>query len=228
MPTISGIVVATGTEAAGRCTFSDVVDELSRTVDASDSTVRAIAGDAFRSAVRTMNRKGVWPWEILDEDITLAANTDKYTISGPVKKPLAMHFLSASGGVRDQRIDYQPYELFVEEYDLNVTGQPLIYTIPNLFETGQVRFYPIPDATDYVRFTYARVTPAPKSETEVVEVPDWAIETYMAFAWVEFIKRLKGSQQPFPLSVALAEARLSFRELSASVNAPGDRTREVW
>ena len=226
MPTISGIIVSTGTESAGRRAFSDIVDELARPYDASDTTIRALAGDAFRAAVRTLNRKGLWPWEVLDEDITLTANIDKYTLSGPVKKPLAMHYLSASGGVRDQSIGYVPYDRFLEEYNLNVTGTACLYTIPNLFETGQVQFWPIPSGADNVRFSYYRVTPAPRSDTETVEIPDYALEAYMAYAWLELSKRLPAAQARYPLNIAMAEARLAFRELSAHVPGVSDRSRQ--
>src|SRR3989304_6081559 len=105
MPTISGIIIATGTESSGRRTLLDVVDELSRPINAADSTVRALAGDAFRAAVRTMNRKGSWPWEIQDEDITITANQRFSTVTGAIKKPLRMHYLDEAGGTPDEPID---------------------------------------------------------------------------------------------------------------------------
>lgn len=225
MPTISGIIVSTGTESAGRRVFSDVVDELARPYAASDSTVRALAADAFRAAVRTMNRKGLWPWEVQDEDITLSDSVDKYTLSGPVKKQLALHYINASGGVRDQSLVYVPYDRFLEEYNLNFTGDPQVYTIPNLFETGQLQLWPIPGGTDNMRFSYYRVTPAPRSDGETVEIPDYAIEVYMAYAWLELSKRLPAAQARLPIQVAMAEARLAFRELSAHVVTVGDRSR---
>lgn len=225
MPTFGGIVVATGTEASGRRTLLEVVDELSRPVNAADTTVRALAGEAFRAAVRTMNRRGMWPWEVQDEEVTLTANNSFSTVNSAVKKPLAMHYLSATGGTRDQRLIYEPYWKFIERGNHNVTGQPFVYTIPSLFETGQVQWFPIPSATDYAKLTYYRVTPAPRSESETVEVPDYALEVYMAFAWVEFLKRLTAAQRPFGIDVAILEARAAFKQLSAHVNAPGDRSR---
>ena len=71
MPTVGGIVVPTGgAPATGRRTLLDIMTEIARPVDASDSTVLALAADAFRAAVRRMNRKGSWPWEYQTEDIT--------------------------------------------------------------------------------------------------------------------------------------------------------------
>jgi hypothetical protein len=228
MPTISGIVVATGTEATGRRTLLEVIDELSRPVDASDTTVRALAGDAFRSAVRTMNRKGLWPWEIQHEDIVQTANSKFTTVTGAIKKPLAMHYTDGAGGNQDQRVLYMPYAQFVEQYNLDVSGQAHTYTIPNLFETGQVQWFPVPSSADNVRFTYYRATPAPRNETEAIEVPDYAIEVYMAYAWVEFLKRLPSQQRVFDIQIAITEARMAFREMSAHVASPGDRIREAW
>lgn len=228
MPTFGGIVVSTGGAAAdGRRTLLDIVDELSRPINAADETVRALAADAFRSAVRTMNRKGNWPWEIQDEDVAIAANNSFSTVSSAIKKPLAMHTLSAAAGVRDQRIEYVSYDRFMEVYNQNISGQPTAYTAPNLFETGQVQWFPIPGAADNARFTYYRVTPAPRTESEAVEIPDYAIEVYMAYAWCEFLKRLPSQQQPFPIAVAMEEARRAFREISAHVSMAGDRERIV-
>lgn len=228
MPTISGIVVPTGSEATGRRTLLDIIDELARPVNAADTTVRALAGDGFRAAVRTMNRKGLWPWEILDEDIALRANNAFSTATGAIKKPLAMHYLHAAAGERDQRIAYLPYDRFIETYNLNITAEPHTYTIPNLFETGQIRWHPIPPNADNARFTYYRVTPAPKAEQEPVEIPDFAVEAYMAFAWAEFLKRLPSQQRPFPIAIAEAEARMAFRELCHHVASPGDRSRSAY
>lgn len=227
MPTFGGIVVPTGGAASdGRRTLLDIIDELSRPIDASDETVRALAGDSFRYAVRTMNRKGCWPWEYQDETVAITANVSFSTVSSAVKKPLAMH-LATSGGVREQRLDYISYDRFMEVYNQNLTSQPTCYTIPNLFETGQVQWFPIPSGNDSARFTYYRVTPAPRVESEAVEIPDHAIEVYMAFAWFEFAKRLPAAQARYPLATAKADAMLAFRELSAHVNSSGDRVRQI-
>jgi hypothetical protein len=222
MPTIGGIVVATGAEASGRRSLRDIMDELARPIDASDSTIRAIAGDAFRAAVRTMNRKGLWPWELQDEDITQTINSPYTTLTGAVKKPLAMYYLDGNS-LPFQRIAYIEYEKLAETYDLSRAGQPTRYSIPNLFETGQIRWYPIPVSAEACRLTYYRVTPAPQVEDEAVEIPDHAIEVYMAFAWYELAKRLPAAQARFPLPFAKADALLAFKELSAHVNMPGDR-----
>jgi hypothetical protein len=225
MPSIGGIVAPTGGQATGRRTFLEIIDELARPIDASDSTTRALAADAFRSAVRMMNTKGDWPWERAEEDIAITANNSFSTVTSSIKKPLAMHYLNSVGGVRNRKLWFTPYDKFLEKYSVNVTGRPHIYTIPNLFETGQIRWWPIPNADDNARLTYYRVTPPPRVESEAVEIPDDAIETYMAFAWTEFLKRLPSESRPFPMSVALAQQRLAFRELSAQVNKPGDRSR---
>jgi hypothetical protein len=199
-----------------------VVDELSRPIDASDSTVRAIAADAFRAAVRTMNRKGNWPWELQDESMTQTVNSPYTTVTGAIKKPLAMYFTDSSN-LPDERIAYIEYEHLVEAYDLSLTGRPCKYSVPNMFETGQIRWYPIPQTAETCQLTYYRVTPAPQADSETIEVPDYAIEVYMAFAWYEFSKRLPAAQTRFPLNVAKADALLAFRELAAHVNQPGDR-----
>ena len=123
MSTIGGIVVPTSAEASGRRTLLDIIDELARPVDASDSTIRALAADAFRAAVRTMNRKGLWPWEIQQEDITITANQRFSTAISPIKKPLVMHYLDEAAGTPDQPIAYMTYDRFVEKYTMDVSGE---------------------------------------------------------------------------------------------------------
>jgi hypothetical protein len=227
MPTFGGIVVPTGGAAEGRRPFLEIINELVRPVDASSETLRALAADAFRSAVRTMNRKGSWPWEIQDEDVSITATERFSTVSSAVKKPLAMHLLNSAGGTRDQGLSYVAYERFVEKFNLDINSEPHTYTIPNLFETSQIRWHPIPSSDDNARFTYYRVTPAPRAEQEPVEIPDFATEPYMAYAWLEFLKRLPSEQRPFPITVAMSQAQTAFREISAHVVSPGDRTRQI-
>jgi hypothetical protein len=226
MPSFSGIVVPTSAESSGRRPFSEVIDELARPVDASDTTIRNLAADAFRAAVRRLNRN-MWTWEVVSEELTLTTNVRFSTVASAIKKPLSMHYLSATGGTEKEKIGYIEYGRFLEKFTLDVVGQAHAYTIPNLFETGQVRWFPVPSATDYARFTFYRVTPAPRVESEALEIPDHATELYMAFAWAEFLKRLPSEQRPFPIQIAIGDARVAFREMSAHVADPGDRSREV-
>ena len=227
MATFGGIVVPTGGQATGRRTLLDIIDELARPVNAADTTIRALAGDAFRAAVRVMNRKGLWPWELQDEEVAITVNQKFSTLTGVVKKPLAMHELTASGGTRKRKIGYISYDRYLEKFNMDFSGQVHSYTIPNLFETGQVRWIPTPSSTLTAMFTYYRVTPPPRNESESVEIPDWAIEAYMSRAWYEFLKRRPSEQRTFPISTAFAEWRLAFREISAHVVMPGDRSRQV-
>lgn len=227
MPTITGVVVPTGTESDGRRTLQDVAAEMARTINGADETVLATASDAFRAAVRTMNRKGLWPWEMQDEDLQITANEMFTTCQGAIKKPLSMHYTDSGTGVQNQRITYVPYDRFLEGWNLDITGQPWQYTIPNLFETGQVRWFTIPPADYTAKFNYYRVTPAPKQPDEVIEIPDYAIEGYMGYAWLEFCMRLSSRQRPFPIEMAYQRAKDNFKELSAHCNNPGDRSRSI-
>jgi hypothetical protein len=227
MTTFGGIVVATGAHAEGRRTFSDVINELARPLDASDSTIRSLAADAFRAAVRKMNRKGNWPWEIQDEDVSMTASERFSSVTSAIKKPLAMHYLNSAGGTRDQAIGYISYDRFVEKYNVDINSETHTYTIPNLFETGQIRWYPTPASNDNLRFTFYRVTPVPRREQEAIEIPDYVSEAYMSMAWFEMMKRLPSTQRPFPIKVAQDDAKQAFREISAHVVSPGDRSRQI-
>lgn len=226
MPTFGGAVFPTGTQSTGRRTLLDIVDELARPVDADDSTVRALAADAFRAAVRKMNYKGCWPWELQEEDIAITAS-DRHssTQSGAIKKPLSMHLLDSSGGTEDQLVSYCPYDKFLEQYTLDLSSEVTVYTVPNLFETGQIQWYPTPSSNDNARFAFYRVTPAPRTEQEPVEIPDYATEAYMSIAWMEFLKRCPAAKRFIDYAGALQESKAAFRELSAHVTATGDRSR---
>jgi hypothetical protein len=160
----------------------------------------------------------------MDEDVAITADAASSSVASAIKKPLAMHYLSAAGGVRDQRIFYVPYAIFIERDNLDITGQPSIYTIPNLFETGQIQWFPIPSTADNARLTFYRVTPIPRAESETVEIPEHALGVYTSFAWFEFLKRLPGEQRPFPIEIAAAAATAAFRELSAHVATQSDRS----
>ena len=227
MPTIGGIVVPTSGQSTGRRTLIDIVNELARPINAADDTILALAADAFRSAVRYMNRKGLWPWEIQDEEVAITSGERFSTVSGVVKLQLAMHELTASGGTRKRKIGYISYDRFLEKYNMDISSQTLSYTIPNMFETGQIRWIPTPASTITAKFSFYRATPAPRNDNEAVEIPDSPLEVYMARAWYEFLKRLPSQQQAFPISLAMADSRLALRELSAHVNTPGDRSRQI-
>lgn len=227
MPTIGGIVVATGSEGEGRTTLREVVDELARSVNPDDDTVRSQAAESFRAAVRTMNRRGNWPWEILEEDLIITANIDTSTLVNAVKKPLAMHLLSAAGGVRWRKLRYERYDVFAERYNQNLVGEPRTYTVPNLFETGQVKWFPIPSANNNARFTFWRVTPAPRNDDDVLEIPDTAMEAYKAFAWYEFVKRVPSGKIVMSVADAYTMARQAFREVSSWAANVGDKSRSV-
>jgi len=124
-----------------------------------------------------------------------------------------------------ERIAYIEYENLVEKYDLSLPGRPNRYSVPNMFETGQIRWHPIPPSAEDCQLTYYRVTPAPRTESETVEIPDYATEAYSAYAMLELSKRLPAAQARYPIALAISEARQAFRELAAHVNAPGDRVQ---
>lgn len=227
MSTVGGIVVSTGIDVGGRRTLKDVMDELSRPVDVNDATVRGLAADAFRAAVRKMNRRGLWPWEIQTEDLTLTAGQRYSAVTGQIKKPLSMHYTAAAGGLETQRIGYMSYDRFREKYNIDLNGQSYIYTVENPFASRRVMWFPIPSGNATARFVYYRTTPSPVREEESVEIPESAVEAYMSDAWYELLKRLPTQQQPFPIAVAMADAQRAFKELSAHVASPGDRSREL-
>lgn len=228
MPTIGGFVVATGSQPqSGRRLFREVIDELSAPIDGDDSTVRRLASDAFRAAVRTMNRRGSWPWEYREQTIAMNSNVSTSSVTDLIKKPLSMHYIDPTNGRPWQRIGYVPVDKFRERFAINFSGRPFQYTVPDLFDSGTVEWFPIPSTTDSCRFAYYRMTPVPRIEDEALEIPENASEVYTAYAWAEFMKRLPSAQQPMPLVVALSEARTAFKEFSAHVVAPGDRSRSV-
>lgn len=178
--------------------------------------------DAIRSAIRKYNALGNWPWERQEIEITTTNGTESYTVPQAVKKELGLYRLDSSGGRRDQRLAFVPYETYIEAYSVNCDSTPWCYTVNNLFETGQILLYPRPVSTEYLLFLYGRETPRPRLEDDPVEFPDWASEGYMSEAWYEFLKRLPQDRRPSDLGLARLDAERMRRRMMAFINSPGD------
>lgn len=227
MAGLAGIVAPTSSYAADRRVFGTLVDEIARPIDADDSTVRALAMDAIRAAIRKFNAMGGWPWEIQTVEITQASGQATYTLPTPFKKEISLHRLDATGGNPDDRLLYVPYQTFITAYDLSRSGTPIFYSAANVFETGQLSLYPIPQAADFLQLDYYRETPRPTSESTPMEIPEYALEAYMAEAWYEFLKRLPSERRLFDLGTARADAFQMMGRIKAFVNTPGDSARVV-
>ena len=227
MPGLSGIIAPSTVMAADRRTFGDLVDEIARPIDADDSTVRALAMDALRAAIRKFNALGGWPWERQNVELTITANQADYTLPQRFKKEMSLHRVNDTGGRRDEKLQYVSYEIFVGAYDLEADGTPWLYTLHNVFETGQLTLFPRPSQNDFMRLDYYRETPRPTSESTPMEIPEYALEAYVAEAWYEFLKRLPSERRLFDLGTARQDAYLMAARIKAFVNSPGDMSRVV-
>jgi len=223
--TLGPIVSATSGAAADRRTFGELVDELARPYDADDTTIRALAADAIRAAIRKFNAMGCWDWEIQSVEITTSANVSSYALPQAYKRPLSCHLLAASGGLRKDRISYILYNVFVEYSSLNTTGTASAYTLKNQFETGQITFYPQPTSTAYYQLDYYRETPRPRNDSEAIEIPEYALEAYMAEAWYEFAKRMPAERRGADLSLLRADASMARARITSFVSTDFDMVR---
>lgn len=218
-------VISTGVAASDRRTFGQMKNELALSHDPDDTKVLAMAGEAINQAIRRMNRFN-WPWEVVSQEITLAAATDLYALDQPFKAPLAAYFLDASGGRRDRRLGYMPYDSFVNlssnKSDAGTEGAT-IYTVPNAFEAGQVMIYPRPNGTDYIQLIYYRRTPTGKRDSDPMEFHAEAEGVYYAWAEYFLIRKLGGADQAGRITDARSNARESHAELVAMVCERGDQ-----
>ena len=219
MPGVGPIIVSTGVAASDRRTFRELKDELARSYNPDDETTLAIAGEAINAAIRSYNRFN-WPWEILTHSISITADVDTYALPQAFKSPLSAYLLNSSR--RNRRLGYMPYETFSTEYALNGNGEPRIYTLKNVHETGLVTYWPRPQSSYDAEVDYYRRTPIMRSDNDPLDVPMEAEEGILSWAWYEFVKRIGGEFGASRIGAALSEARMSRSELVYMVSERGD------
>ena len=209
MPLTGPGIFPTTTTAIDRRTFGDCKAELARPMNPDDENTLAIAGDSINSAIRAFNRF-LWPWEILTQDISFTSGVETYRLDVPFKKPLSFYYTD-SNGRRIRRIHWQPYDSFVLEYGLKSDGSPAIYTMRNEFETGLLTVAPRPISSDTAQLDYYRSTPTLQRDETPIEMPEYALEAVMQWAWFEMYKRMPGRERLIPqarLDAASARAEL--------------------
>lgn len=222
MPLTGPQIASGGAAAADRRLLGEIKTELARPYDDSDPVNLALAGDAWRSAVRAYNRF-CWPWERLTVDITVVAGTATYSLPAAFKAPMGAYMLS--GSRESQRLGWLPYDSLIAEYALNQDGSPRLYTQYNEFETGTVQLWPRPTSSGTARIFYFRNTPADKDDNTAVEAPDYAVEAMMDWArYLMVTYKLAG--EGGRVQAARADALQSRAELVQMVNARHDSVGE--
>ena len=219
MPGLGPIVVHTGAAADERRRLIDLKSELARSYNADDESTLAIAQDSINSAIRSYNRFN-WPWEVLTHSITLSSDVDAYALPSPFKAPLSAYLLNS--GRRDRRLGYYPYDTFSTEYSTRADGEPRVYTLKNVHETGQITFWPMPKSSYSASIDYYRRTPILTSDESPIDVPPEAEEAIMQWAFYEFVKRVGGEFGAARIQTAYAEAREARASLVAMVSERGD------
>ena len=218
MPLTGPGIIPTAAAAVDRRTFGDCKAELARPFNPDDATMLAIAGESLNSALRAYNRF-LWPWEVLTQNISLVSGTDAYALDTPFKKPLSLYYTQSSR--RSRRIVYQPYDTFIQEYGLKSDGSPTVYTMRNEFETGQLIVYPRPINSDTAVLDYYRNTPSLQRDEVPIEMPEYALESAMQWAWFEMYKRVRGKGDM--VSGARRDAFAARAELVAFCALRGDQ-----
>ena len=214
-------VFPTGAASADQLTFGDIKADLALSINPDDPTVLAIAGDAVRSALLVYSRYN-WPWDVIDQTISIVSGTDTYALAQKFKLPLSCYLLDGSSR-RDKKVYYMEYASFLEEAGSNQDGEPRLYTIPNAFESGTVLFYPRPTSAYTAKLSYYRmVAHRFRDDAMPVEIPDYAVEPVRAWAWYEMLKKIGGSGNIARLPSARADAMAARSELVAMVNSRGD------
>lgn len=219
MAGLGGFVSPTGAAATDRRTFLELKNELAMAANPDDEVTLAIAGMAINAAIRSYNRYN-WPWEVLEQDISISSGTESYALTQPFKAPLSCYLLESSRP--HNRLGFIPWTSFINEYSHDYDGQPTIYTLENVHENSQITFWPRPQSSYTARLWYYRRTPVMKNDSEPFEALPEAEEAYMAWAWYEFVKRLGGDWLN-RLGTAYADARSARAELVAMVAERGDQ-----
>lgn len=214
-------VFPTSSASTDRTTFGEMKADLARSINPDDPTVLAMAGDSIITALKVYARYN-WPWDLIYQDIPVVSGTDTYALAQKFKLPMAAYLLDGSSRP-DKRLAWIPYGAFLESYSANQDGQPVLYTVPNAFESGQVLLYPRPASTYTLRLHYYRMAAYRFITDETpLEIPDYADEPIRAWAWYELLKKLGGSGNLNRLPSARADAMAGRAELVAMVNSRGD------
>lgn len=219
MPLIGPTIFHTSASGDGRRTWGELKRELTRPVNDNDEGVLATASDCLTSAVRALNRF-VWPHERLSFDITLASGTDSYSLPSAFKRELSAYLLDS--GRPNVRLFYIGYEEYLGQYSLKQDGQPTLYTLQNIHETGQVTFWPRPSSAYTARLSYYRRS---GSRYQDAEIPDWDEEyeeVILQWAWMEMCKRMPGQEYQAKLGPATRAAMQARAELVQAVTSRGD------
>lgn len=219
MPSFGGqFIFSSSSQAPGRRTFLEMKSELARPYNANDETALAIAGDAINAAIRRYNRR-LWPWDILTDTLSFDADEDTQPISLTFKKPLAAHILDSSR--KNKRLAYEPYESFVESYDLKQDGQPVIYTMKNVFRDGLLTVWPRPQSAYTIEVDYYARIPLMKQDDDPYEGPPESEEAVMAEADYIYLSRRPGTSGTM-LQAKRADLETAWRELVAFAAVRGD------
>lgn len=214
-------VFPTSSASTDRTTFGALRADLARSINPDDPAVLAMAGDAVVTALKVFSRYN-WPWDLIYQDISVTSGTDTYALAQKFKLPMAGYLLDSSSRL-DKRLRWIPYGSFLESYSANQDGQPVLYTVPNAFESGQVLLYPRPSQSYTFRLHYYRMTAFRfRTDETPLEIPDYADEPLRAWAWYELLKKLGGSANIARLPSARADAMAGRAELVALVNSRGD------
>jgi len=162
-----------------------------------DSKVLGVAGSGINNAVRYLDHR-LWSWLLTSQSITLATDTDEYTLTGNFKAPRSNE-LQNSAGAPKSRLGWEDPKTFSSIWtDRSISGAPRAYTVFNMHEDCLLTLN------------------VPSSSTFVTEFPTLLLRYY---------KRLQtyaadGSSQTIPPEVELF-LELYARWLTAAVVRPG-------
>lgn len=213
MPIFTGpTVLPQSTFAAERSTYIEIKNDLAAEFNRNDPGTLDLAGQAINEAIRWYNRY-TWPWEILTTDITIVSGTQTYALPAAFKKELAAYRLVSNR--EHYRLIYIPFADYINRYQTDINGTIQAYTFQNQFETGQVTFYPRPNAADNVRVYYYRHTPTMRTDEATIELPAYAEGALRQLARYELLKRLGGTDQMAKMGSARADAMQARSELVA-------------
>jgi len=156
----------------------------------SDPDLEAAVHDAINGGIDLLNSR-MWWWNIKEHDITLAADTDEYTINSNFKKPISLFRMNSSSKL-EGRLRWKEPKVFFDEHAWNRDGSnPWVYTVITPKDNAQMTLNAAPNS-DFVtawptlRFKYAARVGYLNSDDAELDTPPEFRSLVMWYARWEF------------------------------------------
>lgn len=159
------------TPSTGRKTFGQVKTDVAMNFGVDQDPERvSLIGRMIHLVIDDLNRKKLWQFNLVKAaDITTVANTTAYSVPADLWRLYSARKADSS----DYRLVHMEEDQkdIIFQAQLNITGQPFVYTNFNIFRDGNIILFPAPDSAYTITLRYFRLIGKPASDGEYFDVP---------------------------------------------------------